>query len=127
MKSFDFDDAESHVLAIQLAEYSTEFSNSKFWDKLKRLFKHMGEKLVYNALLLYYVIESDDVPLKTKALIVAALGYLICPVDLIPDAILVVGFSDDLAAILAVVKAVSESITPEIKASATAKVRSIFD
>ena len=113
-------------LAEQSAEYSKEFSDSKFWDKLKGLFKHMGRKVVYNALLLYYVLTSEDVPWESRLLIVSALGYLICPIDLLPDSMPVVGFSDDLAAILAVVKAVSGSITHEIEAMANAKVQSLF-
>jgi hypothetical protein CLOST_1278 len=42
-------------------------------------------KVVYQALLLYYVAQSPTCPPKIKAGIIGALGYLISPFDLIPD------------------------------------------
>ena len=51
--------------------------------------------MVYTALILYYTLESDKVSLKDKALIVGALGYLISPLDVIPDAIPIAGLGDD--------------------------------
>lgn len=126
MEKFNFINAESNVLAGQLAGYSTDFSDSKLWEKLRRVFKRIGEELLFNVLLLYYVMESDDVPLKDKALIVGALGYFICPIDFIPDVIPVAGYTDDLAAILAVVQTVSAYATPEIVAKANSKAKSYF-
>ncbi len=126
MEKFNFINAESNVLAGQLAGYSTDFSESKFWSKLKHFFKLMGEKLVFNALLLYYVMKSDDVPFKVKTSIVVALGYLISPIDFVPDAIPVVGYADDLTVILAVAQTVSEYATPDIVAMANSKTRSFF-
>lgn len=41
-----------------------------------------------------------------KALIFGAIGYIILPVDLIPDAIPVIGFADNLANVAGVVAAV---------------------
>ena len=52
--------------------------------------------------------------------------YLILPVDLIPDAIPMVGFSDDLAALVAVYVAMKRSITPAIEAQAKAKLAKWF-
>lgn len=40
-----------------------------------------------------------DVPWKSIAAIGAALAYLICPIDLVPDFIPVIGLIDDLAVI----------------------------
>ncbi len=91
MRTLNFDCSESNVVAGQLAGYSTDFSDSKLWEKLRRVFKRIGEELLFNVLLLYYVMESDDVPLRDKALIVSALGYFICPIDFIPDVIPVAG------------------------------------
>lgn len=39
--------------------------------------------------------------LRRSAIIIGALGYFILPLDFIPDAIPVLGFSDDLAALVA--------------------------
>ena len=45
----------------------------------------------------------------------AALTYLLMPLDLIPDLIPVAGFSDDLVALTAVISIWSNHITPEIR------------
>ena len=86
----------------------------------------MGSKLVYYALLLYYVMMAPGTPYDVKMQIVGALAYLIVPTDLIPDFIPVAGFSDDLAALLYVVSMVGDHLTPDIDRKAKDKVRDIF-
>lgn len=115
------------TMAIETANYQMEFSYSKFWTKVKELANEAGRKIVYQALLLYYVFVAPDVPYQQKLTILGALGYLICPLDLIPDFIPVVGYSDDLAALAAAIAVVQSSITPAIKEQAQNKVDSIFN
>ena len=86
----------------------------------------MGSKLVYYALLLYYVMMAPGTPYDAKMQIVGALAYLIVPTDLIPDFIPVAGFTDDLAAVAFAVNHVISIITPEVKAKAREKVCDIF-
>ena len=71
---------------------------------------------------LYYVLKSRDVPVRVKAEILGALGYVLVPLDLIPDFIPVVGFSDDLAAVTFVVQQAHAQITPGIQKKAEKKV-----
>lgn len=97
--------------------YKKHYSDSKFWDKVKSL----GKNVLKPALLLYYVMKSSDVPFATKMEITGALGYLILPLDLVPDFIPVAGYADDAAALWAVVEMCQTYITPEIKAKAEAK------
>ena len=79
-----------------------------------------------SALVLYYVLQSPDVTVSNKALILGALGYFILPLDLIPDVIPALGFTDDAAALALAYKAVQASVTPEIEAKAQAKVDEWF-
>jgi uncharacterized membrane protein YkvA (DUF1232 family) len=106
-----------------IEKYQDNYSQEGFWDKLRKMAKKAGRKVVYNALLLYYVLADKNTPTKYKAIIVGALGYFILPIDLIPDLLPGVGFADDLAAIMAVVMTVQECITPEIKQKAEEKSR----
>lgn len=53
--------------------------------------------MIIHALILYFALQDDDTPAWAKAVIVAALGYLIMPLDLIPDFKPIVGFVDDAA------------------------------
>ena len=77
--------------------YKDKFTQSAFVEKISHVAKRAGAKMVYAALILYYTLESDKVALKDKAMIIGALGYLISPLDVIPDAIPIAGLSDDLA------------------------------
>lgn len=81
--------------------------------------------LVYWALVVYYALQSPALPRKDKAKIVAALAYLILPVDLIPDAIPVVGIIDDAAILWAIFKLLV-AIDEEVKLKAREKVRQWF-
>lgn len=109
-----------------LKGYESDYSDSGFWTKLKDFAKKAGLKVVYLALVLYYVAKSANTPASAKGIIYGALGYFILPIDLIPDAIPVVGFTDDLAALTLAIAAVASNITPEIKAQAKAKLTEWF-
>ena len=104
-----------------LHEYAGNYSGAKFWNKIKAVAKNLGRKTLRYALLLYYTLESDDVSLKNKAIIMGALGYLILPIDLIPDFVPVLGLTDDAAAIKLAYDTVKASITPEIERKAEVK------
>lgn len=107
--------------------YANKFSQSEFVEKISRIAKRAGAKLVYAALVLYYTLQSDRVSTKDKALIIGALGYLISPLDVVPDAIPIVGLGDDLAVLIYVLKLVWTDIDPSIKAQAMEKLRKWFD
>ena len=95
--------------------FGNKFSPSDFVDKVARIAKRAGAKLVYAALILYYTLQSEKVSKADKALIVGALGYMISPFDAVPDAIPIVGLTDDLAVLLYVLKKVWVDGAPEIK------------
>lgn len=64
--------------------------------------------------------------IKDKAIIVGALGYLISPIDVIPDAIPIVGLTDDLAVLLYVLNKIG-NVSEEIKEKAKSKLSKWFD
>ena len=107
--------------------YANKFSQTDFVDKIARIAKRAGAKLVYAALILYYTLQSDKISTKDKAIIIGALGYLISPLDVVPDAIPIAGLSDDLAVLLYVLKMVWSDIDPDIKQKAQQKLAQWFD
>jgi len=107
-------------------KYSGEYSEEKFWEKLKKVGVKAGIKVVYAALLLYYVVKSPLTPSNDRYKILGALGYLILPLDVIPDFLPVAGYTDDLAALTWAIYTVAKCITPEIKAQASAKTHEWF-
>ena len=107
--------------------YANKFSQSEFAEKISRIAKRAGSKLVYAALILYYTLQSDKVSKTDKAIIIGALGYMISPLDVIPDAIPIAGLTDDLAVLLYVLKKVWTGIDPDIIAKAREKLSRWFD
>lgn len=107
--------------------YANKFSQSEFAEKISRIAKRAGSKLVYAALILYYTLQSDKVSKADKAIIIGALGYMISPLDVIPDAIPIAGLTDDLAVLLYVLKKLWTGIDPEIIAKAREKLSRWFD
>ena len=107
--------------------YASKFSQGEFAEKISRIAKRAGAKLVYAALILYYTLQSDKVSKSDKAIIIGALGYMISPLDVIPDAIPIAGLTDDLAVLLYVLKKVWTGIDPEIVEQARAKLSKWFD
>ena len=107
--------------------YGNRFSQSDFVEKISRIAKRAGAKLVYAALILYYTLQSDKVSTKDKAIIIGALGYMISPIDVIPDAIPIAGLTDDLAVLIYVLKKFWVDVNPEIKERAKKKLDNWFD
>lgn len=110
-----------------IEKYQGNYSESGFWNKVKKVALKAGAKVIYVALILYYELADPNVSPKEKAIIIGALGYFILPLDLIPDAIPVLGFSDDLAALVAAYGYVKGHLTPKVKLRARKKLCEWFD
>ena len=107
--------------------YANKCSQSEFVEKISRIAKRAGSKLVYAALILYYTLQSDRVSKTDKAIIIGALGYMISPLDVIPDAIPIAGLTDDFAVLMYVLKKVWTDIDPTIIEQAKEKLSKWFD
>lgn len=108
-------------------QYRDKFTNNGFVEKISRVAKRAGAKLVYVSLILYYTLQSDKVSVKDKAIIIGALGYLISPLDVLPDAFPIVGLTDDLSVLLYVLHKVWGDVSDDIKQKAHDKLRQWFD
>ena len=109
-----------------IEKYKGNYSESKLWDKVKSVAKKAGVKTTYIVLLLFYILKSPDVTKEVKAKICGALGYFILPLDLVPDAVPMFGFADDLSALAWALHTVWKNITPEIKQQAQKKLLELF-
>lgn len=109
-----------------LSNFSKHFSTDTFLPKFRKIAEKAGKEVAYNALLLYYVLIDSNVPISIRITIAGALGYLILPLDLIPDFIIGLGFTDDLAALYYVVEQVQAYRTPEIDNKVDAIMRELF-
>ncbi|WP_421693310.1 YkvA family protein [Aestuariivirga sp.] len=81
----------------------------RFFPKLARVLARVpfAEELVAA----YYCAFDGATPLKAKGVLLAALAYFVLPLDTIPDFVLGLGFTDDLAVLLAAFNIVRTHVT----------------
>jgi len=82
----------------------------KFWRTARKAARQIP--FMEDVVAAYYCAMDKDTPMRAKGILVAALGYFVLPVDLIPDFIFGLGFTDDIAVLTAAITAVSAHITP---------------
>ena len=82
-----------------------------FWKKLKRVLGRIpfAEDLVSA----YFCAMDKETPSSVRATLMGALAYFILPIDIIPDFILGVGYTDDAAILAAAISAVAAHIKPK--------------
>lgn len=98
------------------------YSGPALWRKLLRVSGVLGEKTLLAALTLFYCLKDRDTPTWARGVIVGALGYLIMPVDMIPDILPAAGYADDWGAIVAALATVATYVKDEHKAKAHGQV-----
>lgn len=94
-----------------LSKYADYYNPNALFEKIKKVARKAGVKVVYVVLILYYATMDKELPVKDRLMVLAALGYFILPIDLIPDA-LPGGFADDMAALVYVLKQIWDNLTP---------------
>ena len=108
----------------EVNKYSKDYSESGFWEKIKKFAFKIGVKPIYIALLLYYSIPKLSI--LDKAIVIGSLGYLISPLDLILDTIPVIGLADDIGVLMFAYYRIRTNIDDETRQKAKDKVKSIF-
>lgn len=120
----DFD--QNKINEKALLTYQDKFSKDNLLLKLQHYGRDIGLTVLYNVLQLWYVLQKPEVPAKNKAVIMGTLGYLITPLDFIPDLTPILGYNDDAAAILFALYMVRQYVDDEVKAQAKARLAKIF-
>lgn len=93
-----------------------------FWVKVRPLIGKLP--FAHDLLAAFYCAFDEATPLRVKAVLFSALAYFILPLDVIPDFIPVIGFTDDAAALAAAIASVKGAITDDHRKAAT---RELFD
>ena len=109
-----------------LSKYEKDFSFDSLMSKIKETAKKAGLKAIYMALLLYYALDSPTISTVDKAIIYGALGYFICPIDIVPDILPLVGLSDDIAVLAWAFSRVKHNVTDLTREKAKTKLKIWF-
>lgn len=110
----------------KLDQYRKSFSDFNFWEKLKKFATSAGVKVVYSALILYFAYQRTETPSWAKRLIIGVLGYLITPIDLLPDLTIFVGYTDDLSMLSFALATVAAYINDEVRGQAREQLTTWF-
>lgn len=98
-----------------------DLSIHQLFSKLRQI-RGMQE-LLEKAVLLYVLLTDADMPTWVKGIVIAALLYLIDPLDAVPDALPLIGFLDDLSVMIAALKVVSDQVKPHHKNQAKSLIK----
>jgi len=88
----------------------------KFWQTARKAARHVP--FMDEAVAAYYCALDRETPLRAKGILIAALAYFVMPADAIPDLILGLGFTDDIAVLTAAIATVQRHIRPEHRQAA---------
>jgi uncharacterized membrane protein YkvA (DUF1232 family) len=71
----------------------------------------------------YYCALDQNTPTRVRMTLMAALAYFVLPFDVIPDMLVGIGFTDDIAVLMAALTAVRTHITPAHRIAAREALR----
>ena len=117
---------KSQITEKELQKYEQHYNDSSFLDKVTKYGKLIGITALYKAVQLWFVLQKPDVPAGTKAVIMGALGYLIAPLDFLPDLLPVLGYTDDMVAITFALIKVQGYIDEEVERKSKKLLTKIF-
>lgn len=81
-----------------------------FWDKVRRTAGRVP--FAEEAVAAYYCAFDRETPLQVKAILTGALAYFVVPADMLPDFLVLFGFTDDAAVLAAAIRTVASAIKP---------------
>ncbi|MEP7172359.1 MAG: YkvA family protein [Aestuariivirga sp.] len=93
-----------------MSQTSNETTVSRdFWPKLKKSLASVpfAEEVVAA----YYCAFDPATPIKVKGILLGALTYFIMPIDVIPDFLLGLGFTDDMAVLYTAISMIRSHMT----------------
>lgn len=105
-------------MADNYGEFREHFTDQDFWKKVAILPRTLGRRTAIRILTLYCLLMDKATPGWAKIAIVGVLGYLILPLDAIPDIVPVIGYADDMTAITILMQQLDGYVTPTIRRQA---------
>ncbi|MGV8997738.1 MAG: YkvA family protein [Parvibaculaceae bacterium] len=81
-----------------------------FWKKMAKVAGRIP--FAEEAAAAWFCTRDPNTPMRVKATLIAALAYFVLPMDIVPDFIVGLGFTDDASVLMAAIGLVSTHITP---------------
>ena len=104
--------------ALVPAAGQERYVRRRFWTKLRRSLGRIP--FAEQATAAFYCATDRTTPAHVKAVLFAALAYFVLPVDMIPDVVAGLGFTDDATVLLAAVSSLAPYISEAHRSRARA-------
>jgi uncharacterized membrane protein YkvA (DUF1232 family) len=89
---------------------------NKFWRTLKRAASQAPFAEEFAAA--YYCAFDEKTPWRVRGVLLGALAYFVMPADAVPDFLVAIGFTDDVAVLTVAITTVGAHIKPAHRAAA---------
>jgi uncharacterized membrane protein YkvA (DUF1232 family) len=97
---------------------SEQVVRESFWTKARQTLGKVP--FTEQAVSAFYCATDAATPIRARVMLFAALAYFVMPFDVIPDFLIGLGYTDDLAVLLAAYTACKTHITDDHRAKARA-------
>ena len=89
-----------------------------FWPKIRKVATSLP--FAEDVVAAFYCATDRETPTRAKAVLLGALAYFILPIDVIPDFIPLLGFTDDAAVIATALATITDNLKPKHRDAARA-------
>ena len=87
-----------------------------FWPKFRRVAARLP--FAEDLLAAYFAATDPATPRKVRAVLLGALAYFVLPIDMIPDFVVGLGFTDDAAVLALALRNLAQYVLPKHHARA---------
>lgn len=91
-----------------------------FWPKMTKFLARIP--FAENAVAAWYCAFDPKTPLRVKGILLAALAYFVMPIDVVPDLLVGIGFTDDMAVLATAISLIKGHVKEEHFEAARAKI-----
>jgi len=117
VKRIEYPDPVSAGLPA-VTEQNQRLVDRDFWRKLLRVVRQIP--FAEDLAAAYFCAIDPETPSRVRGILIAALAYFVTPIDIIPDFVAGVGFTDDAAVLAMAIGLVSRNLKVEHYARARA-------
>lgn len=107
--------------------YRDKFSETRFWKFIGQKSRALSQGTVYSALLLFYAYKKKETPGWAKRIVLGTLGYLLMPLDAVPDLSPLIGFTDDVGILSFGLVTIAAYIDQDVRNTARNRMVKWFD
>jgi len=119
-------DLESKEINLPVTVSGNEKTvRERFWPKMAKVLARIP--FAENAVAAWYCAFDPQTPLRVKGILLAALAYFIMPIDVVPDFLIGIGFTDDMAVLATAIGLIKSHIKDEHYQAARDKLAELRD